>query len=91
VEDDEIIRDVDDEEIPEGEAFNSDDERVFGHFHQDKNDSHEQREKKRHWILPMTKTSPVAKSKTRMMTMMNTIAIATTTTMASTYWICLTS
>jgi hypothetical protein len=82
VEDDEIIRDVDDEEIPEGEAFNSDDERVFGHFHQDKNDSHEQRETKRHWILPM------AKSKTRMMTMMNTIAIATTTTMASTYWIC---
>ena len=50
MEDDVIIRDVDDEEIPEDEAINSEDARVFGHFHQDKNDSHEQREKKRNWI-----------------------------------------
>ena len=42
----EIIQDVDDEEIPEEEAFNSEDERTFGHFFQDKDDSNEQREKK---------------------------------------------
>jgi hypothetical protein len=66
VKDDEIIRDVDDKEIPEDEAFNSEDERVFGHFLQDKNDSHGQREKKRHWILPMTKERVATKIPERM-------------------------